>query len=82
MMREALDSLGDPARVKRLLVELGRFYDPVADGPVVGPDVRRDVIDSLGTGDVAGARRRLEAHLDEHLRRANPSAQAAPGGRA
>jgi hypothetical protein len=41
MMREALANLSDLPRVKRILLELSRFYNPVADGPVIGPDTRR-----------------------------------------
>jgi hypothetical protein len=68
MMREALDHLGDTPRVKRILLELSRFYNPVTDGPVVGPDIRRTVIACLEAADLAGARAVLEAHLAEYLK--------------
>ena len=68
MMREALASLDDVPRVKRILVELSRFYNPVADGPVVDPETRHAVIACLESGDIEGARSVLEAHLATYLR--------------
>ena len=67
MMREALANLDDLPRVKRILLELGRFYNPVTDRPVVGLDTRRAVVISLEAGDLAGARGVLDAHLAEYL---------------
>ena len=68
MMREALASLDDTPRVKRLLLELSRFYNPVTDSPVVPPDTRRAVIARLEAADLPGARAALEAHLAEYLK--------------
>lgn len=68
MMREALAHLEDTARVKRLLLELSRFYNPVTDGPVVGPETRHAVLASLESGDMDGARSVLEAHLATYLK--------------
>ena len=67
MMREALASLDDLPRVKRILLELGRFYNPVTNRPVVEVDTRRAVVTSLEQGDVAVARATLEARLTEFL---------------
>src|SRR5688572_31360125 len=68
MMREALASLDDTPRVKRLLLELSRFYNPVTDSAVVPPDTRRAVIACLEAADLPGARAALEAHLAEYLK--------------
>ena len=68
MMREALATLDDPARVKRILVELSRFYNPVVHGPVVDPETRHAVIACLEAADLAGARALLEAHLTRYLK--------------
>src|SRR5688500_6788057 len=68
MMREALADLGDTPRVKRILLELSRFYNPVTHGPVIGPDTRRTVIACLEAADLAGARTLLEAHLADYLK--------------
>ena len=66
MMREALEHLDDLPLVKRVLLELGRFYNPVTDAPVVRPELRQDVVSLLESGDVDGARARLAAHLVEY----------------
>ena len=68
MMREALANLTDLPSVKRLLLELGRFYNPVTNAPVLGTATRHDVITRLEAGDPGGARAVLEAHLAEYLK--------------
>jgi hypothetical protein len=66
MMREALEHLGDLPRVKGILLELGRFYNPVTNASVVAPDLRRRVVSLLEAGDAGGARALLEAHVAEY----------------
>ena len=66
MMREAVAHLGDLQRVKGILLELGRFYNPVTNAPVVAADLRRRVVDLLEAGDAEGARALLDAHLAEY----------------
>ena len=66
MIREALADLGDLPRVKGILLELGRFYNPVTNASVVVPDLRRRVVSLLEAGDTEGARALLEAHLAEY----------------
>ena len=76
MIREALAHLDDTAHVKRLLLELGRFYNPVADGPVMPPGTRHAVIDRLEAADIDGARALLEAQLAEYLKIDEPPASS------
>jgi DNA-binding GntR family transcriptional regulator len=66
MLRDALAHLDDLPRVKGILLELGRFYNPVTNASVVAADLRRRVIDLLEAGDVEGARALLDAHLAEY----------------
>ena len=63
MMREAMESLTDVPRVRRLLLELGRFYNPVTNAPVLDPETRHRILTLLGSGDSEGARAALEGHL-------------------
>ena len=87
MMREALASLDDLPHVKRLLLELGRFYNPVTDRPVLSVDVRRAVVTNLEQRNPAGARAALEMALAEYLkmdealasRASDASPQSRPG---
>ena len=80
MMREALAHLDDPARVKRILLELGRFYNPVTNGPVMDADIRRAVLSRLDASDRDGARAALEAHLAAYLQMDAPPAPAESAG--
>jgi DNA-binding GntR family transcriptional regulator len=74
MMRDALASLADVPRVKGILLELGRFYNPVTNAAVVSPDTRRRLVTLLEEGDPDGARTILEAHLAEFLKMGDPPA--------
>ena len=49
MMREALESLADVPRVGRLLLELGRFYNPVTNAAVLGPETRHRILTLLAS---------------------------------
>ena len=79
MMREALANLADLARVKRVLLELGRFYNPVTNAPVMDAATRRRIVALLEARDAAGAHTVLEAHLADFLKLADPPA-AGPTG--
>jgi hypothetical protein len=50
LYREALEHLDDLPRVKRALLELGRLYDPVTNGSVLPPAIRRQVLEGLEGG--------------------------------
>jgi hypothetical protein len=68
---EAAAYLDDPQRVNRILRELGKLYNPVTNAPIVGLDVRRQVMTLLEGGDRAAAHaaldecRRLYAPVDD-----------------
>jgi hypothetical protein len=68
MMREAVADLTDVPKVKRILLELGRFYNPVTNAQVLGPDIRHGALTLLEAGDLDGARAILEAHLEAYLK--------------
>jgi hypothetical protein len=71
LFREALGNLDDPGRVSRALGELGRLYNPLADGPIVDLETRQQVVELLTVGLVEEARRLVEGRLRLYL----------PGGR-
>jgi hypothetical protein len=69
LFREALAKLADdPARVDRILVELGRFYNPYLNAPIVDLPTRRRVMEALESGDVEVARGALDARLRQYAR--------------
>lgn len=56
LFREAEAHLADIARVDRLLLELGRFYNSLTDAPIVPLKVRQQVVTLLREGNPAEAR--------------------------
>ena len=80
MIRDALANLDDLRRVRRILLELGRFYNPVTNRSVVSLDTRREVIVRLEAADLDGARAILDAHLAEYLRMDGPAPRPPEGG--
>jgi hypothetical protein len=63
LFHEAQQSLGDIARVDRILLQLGRFYNPYLDAPIVDLATRRAVIQALEGGDPDTAGQLLSARL-------------------
>ncbi len=72
LLREALAHLEDLARVKRIVLELGRLYDPVSNGPILSPASGRQVVERIEAGRVEEARRILEEALRTYTRRPEP----------
>jgi hypothetical protein len=64
LFRAALAALDDTPRVDQILIELGRLYNPLVDGPIVDPPTRGAVIEALQAADRERARRLLEGRLD------------------
>ena len=66
VFREVFASLDDPSRVDRLLFDLGRYYNALADGPIVDLATRREVSQLLSAGRPDDARRLLRGCLDRY----------------
>jgi len=63
LFKDARANLADPARVDRILLELGRFYNPFVNGPIVDLPTRRRIVEALEAGDPAEAGRLLDERL-------------------
>ena len=63
LFRDAKANLGDPERVKQILLELGRYYNPYVNQPIVDPDTRRRVVELLEAKRVEDASRLLDERL-------------------
>lgn len=63
LFREARARLDDTERVSRILLELGRFYNPYVDAPIVDVGTRREILLALEAGDRAAALALLDARL-------------------
>lgn len=66
LFREALDKLGDVPRVSRILLELGRFYNPYTNEPIVDLATRKRVVGLLEAGDLNTARQVLTERLGRY----------------
>lgn len=63
LFREAKANLGDVGRVDHILLELGRFYDPLAGGAIVDLPTRVRIVEALRRGHAEEALRLLDERL-------------------
>ena len=69
LFRNALDRFADRAPLRHALLELTRVYNPLTNGPILDPAVRRRMLELAETGQDAEARRLLEDALATYVRR-------------
>lgn len=67
LFREAEASFQDPGRVRAILLELSRYYNPLIHGPIIDLDSRRRVIEALESGRQEEAREVLRQRLECYL---------------
>jgi hypothetical protein len=77
LIDELRSSLSDLPRVRRILLELGRFYDPVLTGAIVDIAHQKQIVDALERGDRAGALAIIEDRYDRYIK---DRAHLGPGG--
>ena len=68
LFKEAQANLGDLARVDRILLELGRFYNPYVNAPIVDLNTRRNIVELLEAGHREEALRLLDERLTLYCR--------------
>ena len=68
LIEELQASLGDLARAKVLLRELGRYYDPVLGGGIVDIPQQRAIIEALETGRVADAEAMIRSRYELYIK--------------
>ena len=68
LIRDLLESLGDAVRVRGLLRELGRYYDPVLGGAIFEVSHQRAVVEALESGRVEEARALIEQRYELYIR--------------
>ena len=66
IFREVFAHLDEPSRVDRLLFDLGRYYNALADAPIVDLATRRQVADLLAASRPDDARALLRGCLDRY----------------
>ena len=78
LIGELKENLGDMAQVRRILLELGRYYDPVLGGAIMEVRHQRAIVEALERGRVAEAlalvEERYELYIKDraHLGRESP----------
>jgi hypothetical protein len=61
LIRDLLASLENPARARRLLLELSRYYDPVLGGAIVEVRHQREIMEAIEAGRLAEAEALVQA---------------------
>jgi len=62
------ESLADLPRVRRILLELGRFYDPVLGGAIVDVAQQRAIVEALERGQVDRAQALIETRYELYMK--------------
>lgn len=68
LFKEALQHLDDRERLDRILLQLGRFYNPYVDQSIVDPATRRRILGALEDGATDLARALIEERLTLYAR--------------
>ena len=76
LFREAQAHLDDVARVDRILLQLGRFYNPFVNEPIVDLATRRQIVELLRASRPEDARRLLDERLSLYARFDDDGGQA------
>ena len=68
LIDELRASLGDIPRAKRILLELGRFYDPVLGGAIADLPLQQRIVAALEAGRPEDARDLIESRYALYIR--------------
>lgn len=68
LIRELLSSLDDLPRVRQILRELGRYYDPVLGGAIVEVRHQRQIVEALEAGRSQEALALIEARYQLYIK--------------
>src|SRR5262245_31841961 len=68
LIEELKDSLSDLSRVKRILLELGRFYDPVLGGAIMEISHQQGIVEALEAGRQTEAEAIIDARYELYIR--------------
>jgi hypothetical protein len=68
LIDELRSSVGDLPRVRRILLELGRYYDPVLGGPIMALEHQRAIVTALTEGRLEAANALIDARYELYIR--------------
>lgn len=68
LIRDLLANLGNPSQARRLLLELGRYYDPVLGGAIMEVRHQREIMEALEAGRVGEAEALVQARYALYIK--------------
>jgi len=68
LIRELLASLDDLPKARRIMQELGRYYDPVLGGAIVEVGHQRQIVQAVEAGRIAEAEALIRARYDLYVK--------------
>jgi hypothetical protein len=68
LIRELLASLGNPSQARRLLLELGRYYDPILGGAIVEVRHKREIMQAIEAGRTGEAEALIQARYTLYIK--------------
>lgn len=68
LIRDLLASLENPSLARRLLLELGRYYDPVLGGAIMEVRHQREIMGALEAGRVGEAEALVQARYALYIK--------------
>lgn len=68
LIHELKENLGNLTQVRRILLELGRYYDPVLGGAIMEVSHQRAIVEALEGGKVAEALALVEERYELYIK--------------
>jgi hypothetical protein len=68
LIRDLLASLENPPQARRLLLELGRYYDPILGGAIVEVRHQREIMEAVEAGRVGEAEALVQARYALYIK--------------
>ena len=68
LIRDLLASLENPPQARRLLLELGRYYDPILGGAIVEVRHQREIMEAVEAGRLGEAEALVQARYALYIK--------------
>ncbi len=68
LIRDLLANLGNPSQARRLLLELGRYYDPILGGAIVEVRHQREIMEAVEAGRLGDAEALVQARYALYIK--------------
>ena len=68
LIQDLLANLGNPIQARRLLLELGRYYDPILGGAIVEVRHQREIMEAVEAGRLEDAEALVRTRYDLYIK--------------